>query len=342
MTAPRRALITTTLVGIVGTVVTTVSGAPEGASRSTEGRAKASGERAIQRAASDQRPEILFTLERGVREDGTATPLWTEGIAVARGREAAEAFERQRRPLTLGARAWLEVLESALPRVEARAPELASLFGMEAFEATVVAGNRGSSDGFGWVPRYVGINVEAFHEVYGPPDDGGIDRMARIVSHEYVHLLTYARYPDHGERRDTPLNRALWTMFFEGLGDYISVSKRWWPDGDGGYSPVTAQTLQRLEPIFVERLEAFVSATAEEEEALRRGISMGKFDEKWGSLPVALWLHSEAAARGEQETLGTMIRLERYGVLPLALRHAAPELHPRLEALQETVVSLRE
>ena len=214
---------------------------------------------------SCQQLEPVIELELCVREDGTATSTWTEGIAVAIGWEAAEAFERERLPLTSEARAWLEVLETALPRVAARAPELASLFGLEAIDATVAVGNRGSSDGFGWVPRYIGINLEAFDATYGPPNDDSVDRMTRIVVHEYVHLLTYAFYPDHRKRRDTTMNRLLWTMFFEGIGDYTSVSQRWLPDEDGGYSPVTAQTLQRLEPIFVERLEASVSASPEEE-----------------------------------------------------------------------------
>ncbi len=280
-----------------------------------------------------QRPAVAFRLEPGVLEDGTASSTWTDGIAVAIGRDAAEALESERRPLTPGAAAWLAVLEEALPGVEEGAPRLASLFDLDAFDAIVVAGNRGSSDGFGWIPNHIGINVQAFDETYGHPDDAAVDRMTRLVLHEYIHLLTYAFYPDHMERRDTPLNRALWTMFHEGIGDYVSVSERWLPGEAGAYSPVTARTLRRLEPIFVERLEAFVDATPEEEAELREGISMGKFDEKWGSLPVALWLRSEASVRGERETLVEMIRLGPDGVLPLALRHASPELRPRLEAL---------
>lgn len=293
-------------------------------------------------AASCQQPNPTFELEVGVRENGMATPTWTDGIAVAIGREAAEAFEQERHPLTPEASAWLRVLRDALPGAEARAPGLASLFGRDAFDVTVAAGNRGSSDAFGWVPTHIGINLDAFDEAYGPPGDDAVDRMTRIVAHEYVHLLTYDFYPEHLERRDTPLNRALWTIFFEGIGDYISVSQRWLPDDDGGYSPVAAQTLQRLEPIFIERLEAFVRASPEEEHELRRGIAMGTFNEKWGSLSLALWLHSEAKVRGERETLEEMIRLGPDGVLPLALRHIGPGLRLRLEALVETVDSARE
>lgn len=282
---------------------------------------------------ADASADPRFELELCVSDDGTATETWTQGIAVALGRPKAEAFSREVHPLTPEAEAWLGVLRTTLPEVARRAPELASWFDLRPLDVVVAAGNRGSSDGFGWVPHHIGVNVQEFADVYGPPDEGATDRMARILAHEYVHLLTYAFYPDHRERRDTPLDRALWTMFFEGIGDYLSVSARWLPDEAGNYSPVTATTLQRLEPVLVERLEALVDAPASRERELRRGICMGKFDEKWGSLPVALWLHSEARRHGERATLEATIRNERHGVLPLALAYADPALRPRLEAL---------
>ena len=71
-------------------------------------------------------------------------------------------------------------------------------------------------------------------------------------------------------------------MFFEGIGDYVSVSARWYPDEQGRPSAVAAEALGRLEPILVERLEALVDATPEQESELRRQIAMGKFDQKWG------------------------------------------------------------
>ena len=285
-------------------------------------------------ATSSAVPLPAIRAEVGVREDGTATPAWTEGIAVAIGLGAAEGFAREPLPFTPEASAWLEVLRDSIPAVRERAPQLASWFDMRPMDAIVVAGNRGSSDGFAWLPDHIGINVQAFHATYGPPAKGAVDRMTRIVAHEYLHLLTYAFYPDHRTYRTTPLDRALWTMFFEGIGDYVSVSERWKPDENGNDSEVTVRTLEQLEPILVERLEALVDATPEQEKELRRGISMGKFDRKWGSLPVALWLHREAARSGERETLERMIREGRDGVLPLALRHAAPALRPRLEALR--------
>ena len=78
-------------------------------------------------------------------------------------REAAEDFTAEQR-------AWMQVIQDSLPDLEQRAIYLASLFPIKPFAATIVAGNRGSSDGFGWVPNYIGINLEEFHKTYGPPD----------------------------------------------------------------------------------------------------------------------------------------------------------------------------
>jgi len=278
-------------------------------------------------------PEI--SLHLSVREDGTATPLWASGIAISIGGDAATALINEKRPLTPEASAWQQVLSDYLPLVEVRAGAVAELFDVPAMDVVVVAGNRGSSDGFGWIPNHIGINVQAFADTYGSPDEGATDRMVRIVAHEYLHLLTYAAYPNHRELRQTPLDRALWTIFFEGIGDYVSVSRRWLPDEQGNYSPVAADTLSALEPVFVERLEKLATADEQTEQELRAGISMGKFDRKWGSLPVALWLHSEVRQCGEPNTLRTVFRLERGSVLMLALRHASPEFRPAIRALQD-------
>jgi len=278
-----------------------------------------------------------ISLNLSVREDGTATPLWASGIAIAIGDSAANALVSDKLPLAPQADAWLQVLNDALPLVEVRAAELAGLFDVPPMDAVVVAGNRGSSDGFGWVPNHIGINVQAFADTYGSPEQGATDRMVRIVAHEYLHLLTYASYPHHRELRQTPVDRALWTMFFEGIGDYVSMSSRWLPDEQGNYSPTAADTLGELEPVFVARLEKLVTADEVLEKDLRAGIAMGKFDKKWGSLPVALWLHSEVTRCGAADTLRTVFRLERDSVLPLALRYAAPALRPRIKALRDKV-----
>ena len=289
--------------------------------------------------AADQHAEPrlpTLSLLNSVQEDGTASELWGAGIAIAIGEDRANELIAASMPLSETALAWYRVLEESLPLASRRAGELVTMFDAQLMDAIVVTGNRGSSDGFGWVPDNIGINVQAFAETYGPPDAGATDRMVRIVAHEYLHLLTYAFYENHAELRQTPYDRALWTIFFEGVGDYVSMSSRWLPDADGNYSPTTAQALESLEPILVERLEALITATDENERELRRGIASGKFDRKWGSLPFGLWLRSETQRCGEANTLRTIMRMERDSVLLLAARYVAPELRPRIHALLET------
>lgn len=280
-----------------------------------------------------ERPRLH--LVSGTNDKGEATRLWTEGIAVAIGHNIAGKLARQKLPVSPAASEWDDILEHAIVPAEKRAKELVAIFNVTPIHATIVAGNRGSSDAFAWLPNNIGINVQAFAKTYGIPDDGAIDKMTRILMHEYVHLLTYAYYPDHRERRKTPIDRALWTMFFEGMGDYISLSSRWLRGEDGVEPEVARTTLARLEPKLVARLEKLLRADDETEAELRRGISMGRFDEKWGSLPVALWLRSEAALCGETATLRAFLGLERTGVLMLAHRHAAEHLQSRIRKLMQ-------
>ena len=131
-------------------------------------------------------------------------------------------------------------------------------------------------------------------------------------------------------RQETPLERALWACLAEGLGNYRSLSPRWFEAG-GGLSEHARDVLGRLEPIFVERLAALASATDANSDGLMQGLSMGPFEEKWGALPVALWLASETAE--DPGALAAWIERGSRGVLVLARRHLPADLAARLPTL---------
>jgi hypothetical protein len=59
-----------------------------------------------------------------------------------------------------------------------------------------------------------------------------------------------------------------------------------------------------------------------------RGLAWGPFREKWGALPVALWLAAES--RGDEHALRPFVAAGSARVLALARRHLAPELAQRL------------
>src|SRR5262249_40728843 len=54
-----------------------------------------------------------------------------------------------------------------------------------------------------------------------------------------------------------------------------------------------AVALTELEPRFVARLTALSCSSGDAEPALRAGLSSGPFAQKWGALPVALWLAAD-------------------------------------------------
>jgi hypothetical protein len=116
-------------------------------------------------------------------------------------------------------------------------------------------------------------------------------------------------------------------MAREGLGNFRSLSETWvGPRGE--LTPLARATLNDLDPILVERLEKLAHATTEEESALTAGLSRGPFREKWGALPVALWLAEES--RGDDQLLRPFVSSGSSGVLALARRQLPPGLARRL------------
>ncbi len=133
---------------------------------------------------------------------------------------------------------------------------------------------------------------------------------------------------EHRVPRDTPLERALWTCFHEGLGNYRSLSEKW-RTPEGALTDHARAALARLEPIFVEKMAALTLASnAAQEEQLLAGIDRGRFDQKWGAVTVALWLADEA--RGDDRNLKAWVNAGPAGVLTLARRHLSPDRAPKL------------
>ncbi len=76
-----------------------------------------------------------------------------------------------------------------------------------------------------------------------------------------------------------------------------------------------------LEPRLAARLAALACATREHEVALTADLSSGRFDLKWGALPVALWLERET--RTSPDALRRFVQAGPEGVVALATRHLA-------------------
>jgi hypothetical protein len=193
---------------------------------------------------------------------------------------------------------------------------------------TLVVGNQNGEDGFGLGEDVIYFDLSALARNYGAAGEpANAARLDRFFDHETTHVLHWRWARMHPQPVSTPLERALWAMAREGLGNLRSLSETWvGPAGD--LTPLARATLAELEPILVERLENLAHATTEEESALTAGLSWGPFRRKWGALPVALWLAEES--RGDAQVLRSFVSSGAVGVLALAQRHLAPELAQRL------------
>jgi hypothetical protein len=271
-------------------------------------------------------------VRRAFEPDGASTPEWRAVVETHTGKTPDWAAS----PLEDEERAWLALIEERWPAWEARMTDLCAPFeGVRAPECVdIVVGHQHGEDGFGLGGEVIYFDVSALARNYGSAaDPANAARIDRFFAHEYTHVLHWRWERAHPQPVATPLDRALWAMAREGLGNLRSLSESW-VGADGELTPLARETLAELEPVLVERLEALARAAPEEEATLTEGLSWGPFRKKWGALPVALWLAEESG--GDDLTLRPFVTAGSSGVLELARRHLAPELAaclPRAGAL---------
>lgn len=264
----------------------------------------------------------------GVTDEGTLTPEWS---AMLRERLATDAYATvadSRRPLSAAERAWLDLVReraAGWPRERAAldrpfAPAVAPP------RVSVVVGNRAApgDDAFTHDAQTIGFDLGELQSAYGDagrPENA--DRIDRFFRHEYTHVLQRAWLDAHPWPLATPIDSALVETWKEGLGNLHSLSARWRAAG-GGHSTAAREALAELEPRFVARLAALACATPESAARLTSDLSRGRFDRKWGALPVALWLATEPGDPVEAQR--AFVAAGPAGVWDLADRRLPPAL----------------
>lgn len=282
------------------------------------------------RAQAQTSPAIYVVL--GVDRDGRSSAKWREMIHDRLSAAEFDSVEALVHPLTPGEEAWVTLIES---RQSDWTRQIASL--VAPFEpssppnaALVVLGNRGGSDAFAADASTIGFDLSELSASYGAAGElKNTDLIDRLFRHVYTHLMQKAWFRAHPWRADTPLQRAIVDIWLEGQGNYYSLSAQW-RSNNGVRSELAASALSTLEPRFVARVAALACARTEAEPSLRTGLSSGRFDQKWGALPVALWLEDERAR--SLDALQTLVRAGPLGIWDLATRHL-PE--PLARALNE-------
>jgi hypothetical protein len=265
-----------------------------------------------------------------VTKDGRAAGRWLAMIRPRLTEAELRAIGPLRKPLSPAERAWADLIRSRETVWEGEIPVLAADFEPVAPPARVeiVLGNRGGPDAFVSDP-VIGFDLGALQAAYGAaalPENA--ERIDRLFRHEYVHLLQKAWLRERPYATDSPLRAALAEIWAEGMGNYRSLSARWRAD-DGRPSAAAAEARAVLEPRLVARISALACAPPQRAAELTADLSTGRFDEKWGALPAALWLEAETAR--SRRALRDFVLAGPDGVWGLAARHLAEPLRTALE-----------
>lgn len=278
---------------------------------------------ALALAALGMAPARIRT-ELGIQADGAMSARWHAAIVDRHDAATLRRLEAERRTLQPAEQQWMRLVQREADGWSAQRPALDALFdGVPApQQLSILFGNIGGNDGFTLGDDTICMDLRDLVQAYGSADGPeNAARVRRFLSHEYVHLMAHRWRRLHQVPLETPLQRAWWALYNEGLGNYFSLSSKWLPVA-GSLPPVARAALAENVPILQERLRRFARATPEQETELMQGLSIGPFPRKWGALTIALWLAEDAAA--DPDAVRRFAQAGPAGIADFVARHRAP------------------
>ena len=187
------------------------------------------------------------------------------------------------------------------------------------------AGLHGNDDGFTFGGNILCLDLTALRRNFGRASQQvNKERIDRIFAHEYTHLLHKAWATEHGLQLRNFRDSVLWECLYEGMGMFRSLSPRWLPL-KGQLPDTTVHTMTNLIPLFVEHIGAVGSERdlpEDKKASIFRNLSRGSVPQKWGALPVAIWLSLEAAQ--DERRLQFWIDKGPEGIIELARKYLPP------------------
>ena len=278
--------------------------------------------------AADTRTELI--IRSGQDPGGRPTQEWLRAIAVFHDDQSLRDISQSSTPLSDEQALWADLIERRALQWPDQINHLLTPFrGISPpGRVVIILGNVGGSDAFIAENINIAFDLSRMQLLYGSADSqSNTDRVDRFFAHEFTHLLHKEWRRTYQPSIQTPLEQALWGCLAEGLGNYRSLSARW-TNAQGDLSQHAKDVLTRLQPVLVERLSALEHASTEEAGELMKGLSLGPFEEKWGALPVALWLTQEA--KGDDRVLQEWVDAGPWGIVDLAAKHLPAELAAQL------------
>ncbi|MCP4179681.1 MAG: hypothetical protein GY756_18130 [bacterium] len=265
------------------------------------------------------------TLELGINNKGKQSSKWIAAISDRHQKKKIKKIEKELTPLTEKEKTWLRLFKEVIPSMSNEWQKLNTPFEIDNYpkNLTILFGNNGGNDGFSYNCNTICCDLSSWVDNYGIPNHVNLKaskaRIKHILSHEYTHILTHIWLQQHPYNANTPLKRALFVCWFEGLGNYYSFSSSWY-SSPSELSPKAFKILNRLEPVFVDRMIKLSKVKDQaEEKKLMLGLSEASFTKKWGAVTVALWLRLET--KGDNKKLNLWIKKGPTGILLLAQKY---------------------
>ena len=230
---------------------------------------------------------------------GKFSAEWNMALETRMSAARIDSFARLQRALTKEELEWEKLIAAKASRWNSFKDSLQQPFGKLPISDTiyVMLGFLGSDDGFTFGLQTVCLDLTALQSAYGDAQiPENFERIDRIFSHEYTHLLHKLWAKKSGYVPRTYKDSIWWECLYEGIGMYRSLNPKWLPV-ENELPVLTKNTLEKLIPIFVDRfirIETAANLSAEEKEDLHTNLSRGMVNQKWGAFPVAIWLALEA------------------------------------------------
>ena len=191
---------------------------------------------------------------------------------------------------------------------------------------TILLGYNGRDDAFSYKDKTVCFDVTALYNSYGSADkEVNSNRIDRIFSHEFTHLLSKKWAQKSKLKLQSFKDSVLWECAYEGIGMYRSLSSKWLPVGDS-LSATSKRTFNDLYPKFTDniiRIHSEKDLTTREKKNVHQNLSRGSMKKKWGALPVAVWLASEA--KGNDKNLVKWVNKGPSAIVELAEKYLTEE-----------------
>lgn len=249
---------------------------------------------------------------------------WKDALQTRMSRERIDSFAAISRAFTSEEESWKDLVQSKIVKWNSTRDSLQVPFGQLEIPDTIIVllGYLGTDDGFTYRYNTVCLDLTALQRTYGDAGSAeNVQRIDRLFSHEYTHLLHKAWARKTSFNMPTFGDSILWECIYEGIGMYRSLHPRWLPV-NGQLPEITRSTLEKLYPIFVDRLTRIKQASylsEEEKNLLNTNLSRGSVPQKWGAFTVAIWFALEAA--GDDKNLRKWIDLGPPAVILLAKKY---------------------